>query len=61
MVSNMQRAERIAREKAREARMRHERIIAKHYTSGTWYGQSSSSTIYVLAVLLERADNEMLW
>ncbi|KIM87880.1 hypothetical protein PILCRDRAFT_771721 [Piloderma croceum F 1598] len=35
--------------------------IAKHYTSGTSYGQSASGTIYILATVLERVDNDLLW
>ena len=51
----------MARREARKQRMINERIIEKHYTSGTWYGQSVAGTIYVLATLLERVDNQMLW
>ena len=29
--------------------------------AGTYYGQSASSTIYILANLLTRADNDLLW
>ena len=29
--------------------------------SGTWYGQSASGTIYILATVLERVDNDLLW
>lgn len=29
--------------------------------SGTWYGQSASSTVYFLATVLERVDNDFLW
>jgi cell division control protein 45 len=35
--------------------------LYKHYTSGTWHGQSASGTIYILATVLERVDNELLW
>ena len=28
---------------------------------GTWYGQSASSTVYFLATVLERVDNDFLW
>lgn len=34
--------------------------ISKYY-NGTFYGQATSSTIYVLATLLERVDNDLLW
>lgn len=39
----------------------HTRRIQKHYTAGTWFGQSASGTMYVLATVLERVDNELLW
>lgn len=29
--------------------------------AGTYYGQSASSTIYILANVLTRADNDLLW
>lgn len=29
--------------------------------SGTWYGQSASGTVYILATVLERVDNDLLW
>jgi cell division control protein 45 len=29
--------------------------------SGTWYGQSASNTVYFLATVLERVDNDFLW
>lgn len=29
--------------------------------SGTWHGQSASGTIYILATVLERVDNDLLW
>lgn len=35
--------------------------LEKHYMSGTWYGQSASGTIYILATVLERVDNDLLW
>ncbi|KAF8163173.1 CDC45 family [Crassisporium funariophilum] len=40
---------------------RHSQRIDKHYLSGTWHGQSAASTIYILATLLERVDNDFLW
>ncbi|KAG6334874.1 hypothetical protein ID866_4215 [Astraeus odoratus] len=36
-------------------------VIDKHYTSGSWYGQSASATIYILATILERVDRDLLW
>ena len=47
----------LSREKREEFAMR----INKHYTGGTWYGQSASGTIYILATVLERVDPELLW
>ncbi|KAK7449691.1 DNA replication initiation factor cdc45 [Stygiomarasmius scandens] len=35
--------------------------LEKHYMAGTWYGQSASGTIYILATSLERVDNDLLW
>lgn len=29
--------------------------------SGTWHGQSASGTVYLLATVLERVDNDLLW
>lgn len=29
--------------------------------SGTWYGQSATSVVYILATALERVDNDLLW
>lgn len=29
--------------------------------SGTWYGQSATSLVYILATVLERVDNDLLW
>ncbi|KAJ7118712.1 CDC45 family [Mycena epipterygia] len=33
----------------------------KHYMAGTWHGQSAAGTIYILATVLERVDNDLLW
>lgn len=35
--------------------------LNKYYYAGTSYGQSAASTIYILATVLERVDNDMLW
>jgi cell division control protein 45 len=45
----------------REEREDHENRLRKHYMTGTWFGQSASGTIYILATVLERVDNELLW
>jgi cell division control protein 45 len=37
----------------------HEARLSKYY-AGIFYGQAVSSTIYVLATLLERVDNDLL-
>lgn len=39
----------------------HRSVINKYYTSGSWYGQSASATIYILATVLERVDCDLLW
>ncbi|PBK87573.1 CDC45-like protein [Armillaria gallica] len=46
---------------SRDEREAYERRLNKHYTSGTWHGQSASATIYLLATVLERVDNDLLW
>jgi len=46
---------------SRDQRNRHAALLEKHYGAGTWYGQSASGTIYILATALERVDNELLW
>lgn len=35
--------------------------LEKYYMSGTWYGQSASGTVYILATALERVDTDLLW
>ncbi|KAF7295344.1 Cell division control protein 45 [Mycena indigotica] len=35
--------------------------LEKYYMGGTWHGQSAAGTIYLLATVLERVDNELLW
>ncbi|KAI9569534.1 CDC45 family [Boletus coccyginus] len=46
---------------SREQRATYQAIIEKHYASGSWYSQSASATIYILATVLERADCDLLW
>jgi cell division control protein 45 len=46
---------------SREQREQYAARLEKHYMAGTWYGQSASGTIYILATVLERVDNELLW
>ncbi|KAH9945982.1 CDC45-like protein [Epithele typhae] len=46
---------------SREEREQHEHRLIKYYRSGTWYGQSASGTMYILATVLERVDNDLLW
>lgn len=36
-------------------------LLEKHYTTGTFYGQSAATTIYLLSTMLERVDNDLLW
>ncbi|EPT06085.1 hypothetical protein FOMPIDRAFT_1154831 [Fomitopsis schrenkii] len=49
-----------ARER-RELRAQYKIRIDKHYMSGTWHGQAASGTIYILATVLDRVDNDLLW
>jgi cell division control protein 45 len=46
---------------SRDQRDDHSARLDKHYMAGTWYGQSASGTVYILATVLERVDNELLW
>ncbi|KAG1819591.1 CDC45 family [Suillus subaureus] len=46
---------------SREQRETHHKLIAKYYGSGSWYGQSASATMYILATVLERVDCDLLW
>ncbi|KAF8636486.1 hypothetical protein AX17_003301 [Amanita inopinata Kibby_2008] len=44
-----------------DERDEHLQRLDKYYMSGTWYGQSASGTVYILATVLERVDNDLLW
>lgn len=46
---------------SREDRDLYSARLEKHYMSGTWHGQSASGTVYLLATVLERVDNDLLW
>ncbi|KAF8558389.1 CDC45-like protein [Imleria badia] len=46
---------------SREQRASYQALVEKHYASGSWYSQSASATIYILATVLERADCDLLW
>jgi cell division control protein 45 len=35
--------------------------LEKYYTSGTFRGQAASGIVYMLATVLERVDNDLLW
>lgn len=35
--------------------------VQRYYESGTHYGMSVAQTVYLLATVLERADNDLLW
>ena len=39
----------------------HIQKVDKYYVAGTWHGQSAAGTVYILATLLERVDNDFLW
>ncbi|KAG5638158.1 hypothetical protein H0H81_001543 [Sphagnurus paluster] len=45
----------------REEYIQHQERVNKYFLSGTSYGQSASGTIYILATVLERVDNDLLW
>ncbi|KAJ8093268.1 DNA replication initiation factor cdc45 [Marasmius tenuissimus] len=49
------------RRMTRDERDEHLARLEKHYMAGTWHGQSSSGTIYILATAMERVDNDLLW
>lgn len=48
---------RLSKKKRRQFKSR----ISKYYSAGTFYGQSVAMQLYVLATLLERTDNDLLW
>ena len=35
--------------------------VQRYYEAGTHYGMSVAQTVYLLATVLERADNDLLW
>jgi cell division control protein 45 len=37
------------------------RQVDRHYSSGYWHAQSTAGTVYILATVLDRADNDLLW
>ncbi|KAG6854915.1 hypothetical protein C0991_009738 [Blastosporella zonata] len=39
----------------------HQQTVDHYYKAGTSHGQSASATIYILATVLERVDNDLLW
>ncbi|KAF8630370.1 hypothetical protein AX15_002934 [Amanita polypyramis BW_CC] len=46
---------------SQEERDEHLQRLDKYYMSGTYYGQTASGTLYILATVLERTDNDFLW
>jgi cell division control protein 45 len=46
---------------SREQRDGYFALLDKYYMSGTWYGQSAAGIVYILATVLERVDNDLLW
>ncbi|KAG5645924.1 hypothetical protein DXG03_005071 [Asterophora parasitica] len=40
---------------------RHQDRVAKYYMQGSFHGQSAAGTVYILATVLERVDNDLLW
>ncbi|RDB20816.1 Protein TSD2 [Hypsizygus marmoreus] len=52
-----ERAPRMSRDEYDE----HQARLHKYYQTGSYHGQSASGTIYILATVLERVDNDLLW
>ncbi len=46
---------------SRDERDEYARCLGKYYMAGTWHGQGAAATIYILATVLERVDNDLLW
>ncbi|KAG6917784.1 hypothetical protein DXG01_001056 [Tephrocybe rancida] len=46
---------------SREEYKFHQDTVTNYYNSGTSHAQSASATIYILATVLERVDNDLLW
>ncbi|KAH9180579.1 CDC45-like protein [Lactarius sanguifluus] len=46
---------------SREQRDQYYALLDKYYMSGTSYGQSAAGIVYILATILERVDNDLLW
>ncbi|SCZ87820.1 BZ3500_MvSof-1268-A1-R1_Chr2-3g05288 [Microbotryum saponariae] len=46
---------------SKNQRRRFRARIDKYYTAGTFFGQSVAGQVFVLAVLLERADTDAVW
>ncbi|KAL0947422.1 hypothetical protein HGRIS_013534 [Hohenbuehelia grisea] len=44
-----------------EDRHHYSSIVSHYFKLGISYGQSAAGTVYILATVLERADNEFLW
>ncbi|KAF5387120.1 hypothetical protein D9615_001632 [Tricholomella constricta] len=49
------------RRMTRDEYTRHQDRVKKYYSPGSFHGQSASGTIYILATVLERVDNDLLW
>ena len=45
----------------RDQRNEYTARLEKYWNSGTMHGQSASGTVYILATVLERVDNDLLW
>ncbi|KAG6874268.1 hypothetical protein C0995_001493 [Termitomyces sp. Mi166 len=46
---------------SREEYKSHEDTVKAYYKGGTTHGQSAAASIYILATVLERVDNDLLW
>lgn len=45
----------------RDQRDEYNARLEKYWSHGTMHGQSASGTVYILATVLERVDNDLLW
>ncbi|KAG5717968.1 Cell division control protein 45 like protein [Termitomyces sp. T112] len=51
------RSDRITRQEYKD----HEETVKAYYKGGTTHGQSAAAVMYILATVLERVDNDLLW
>ncbi|KAG6819535.1 hypothetical protein H0H93_010921 [Arthromyces matolae] len=46
---------------SREEQEAHRKAVKAYYKGGTTHGQSASAAIYILATVIDRVDNDLLW